>query len=78
MPVGNTAFSVGPDSGAVSLGAPGSGGLATITTGALEMSNVNLAQEMSNMVTFEAGYEADAKVIATAQQMIAALLAMKL
>ncbi len=78
QPVGNTAYSVAPDSGVPAIGAPGSGGHATITAGALEMSNVNLAQEMSNMVTFEAGYEADAKVISTAQQMIAALLAMKL
>jgi flagellar hook protein FlgE len=77
-PVGNTAYSVAPDSGTPKLGAPGAGGNATITTGALEMSNVNLAQEMSNMVTYEAGYEADAKVIYTAQQMIAALMAMKL
>lgn len=76
-PEGNTAYRVAPDSGTPVLGAPGAGGNATITAGALEMSNVNLAQEMSNMVTFEAGYQADAKVISTAQQMIAALLAMK-
>jgi flagellar hook protein FlgE len=77
IPSGNTAYTVGPNAGAPYYSVPGDNGVARITAGALEMSNVNLAQEMSNLVTFEAGYQADAKVISTAQQLIQALLAMK-
>jgi flagellar hook protein FlgE len=77
VPVGNTAYSVAPNSGTAAYSAPGANGAATITPGALEMSNVNLAREMSNMVTIEAGYQADAKVVSTDQQLIAALMAMK-
>jgi flagellar hook protein FlgE len=74
VPEGNTAYAVGPDTGAMTLGNPGANGVATITSGALEMSNVNLANEMSGLVTIQAGYQADTKVITTDQQLIQALL----
>lgn len=76
-PSGNTAYAVAPDSGPVTYANPGANGAATITSGALEMSNVDLAKEMSDLVTVEAGYQADAKVISTAQQLINSLIAMK-
>lgn len=75
VPQGNTAYALGPDSGALALGNPGANGVATVTSGALEMSNVNLANEMSSLVTIQAGYQADTKVITTDQQILQALMA---
>jgi flagellar hook protein FlgE len=71
VPVGNTAYTVGTNQ------VPAQGAAGSLVEGALEMSNVNLAQEMTNLVTITAGYQADTKVVQTDQQLIQALIAMK-
>lgn len=52
------------------IGSPGSGGLGSTISGELEMSNVDLATEFTNMITAQSGYEANSRVITTAQQML--------
>ena len=44
--------------------------LEALTSGSLEESNVNLAEEFTNMIVSQRGYEASAKVITTADQML--------
>ena len=58
------------------LGTPGQNGMGTIASGELESSNVDMATEFSNMIEAQNGYEADSKVITTADQMLQALVAM--
>jgi flagellar hook protein FlgE len=47
------------------------------TTGALEMSNVDLAQAFTNMITAQRGFQANSRVISTADQMLQDLVNLK-
>jgi flagellar hook protein FlgE len=66
----NNTFTASSNSGTPIVGYAGSGASSTITAGSLEESNVNLAQEFTNMIVSQRGYEASAKVITTADQML--------
>jgi flagellar hook protein FlgE len=67
---GGSLWSASQSSGTAITNTPGINGAGTTVSGSLEMSNVDLATEFSNMITAESGYEANAKVITTAQQML--------
>jgi flagellar hook protein FlgE len=45
-------------------------GMGTLAAGAVEMSNVDLAQEFTTMITAQRGYEANSRVISIADQML--------
>jgi flagellar hook protein FlgE len=55
-------------SGAALIGQAGTGGNGSITGGAIEESNVNLSAEFANMIVAQQGYEANAKVLTTMDQ----------
>jgi flagellar hook protein FlgE len=55
-------------SGTAVIGQAGAGGDGTITGGAVEESNVNLSTEFANMIVAQQGYEANAKVLTTMDQ----------
>ena len=48
-----------------------------VTSGAIEMSNVDLAQAFTNMITAQRGFQANSRVIGTADQMLEELVNMK-
>ncbi len=52
-------------SGAASIGVSGTDGLATIEDSALEMSNVNISAEFSNLIIAQRAFEANSKAITT-------------
>ncbi|HWA94988.1 MAG TPA: flagellar hook protein FlgE [Terracidiphilus sp.] len=52
-------------SGQASIGVAGAGGLATLQSGALEGSNVNIAGEFSNLIVAQRAFEANAKAVTT-------------
>ncbi len=62
---GDNSYFATMSSGAAVVGAPNSGGLGTITGGALELSNVDVATEFSDLIIAQRGYEANAKVVTT-------------
>lgn len=64
-------------SGPVKLQVPGTEGAGEIVSGALEMSNVNLAEEFTNMITTQRGYQANSRVITVSDTMIEELLSLK-
>jgi len=64
-------------SGAATLGQAGSGGRGGISAGALENSNVDLAQEMVDMIQHQRAYSANSKVIQTADEMLSSLMQLK-
>jgi flagellar hook protein FlgE len=69
--VQGTKFTQSPNSGAPTVGVPGdTNGLGTLAAGALEMSNVDLAQEFTNMIEAQRGFQANGRVITTADQML--------
>jgi flagellar hook protein FlgE len=47
-----------------------------VQSGELESSNVDMATEFANMIDAQNGYEADSKVITTADQMLQTLVQM--
>jgi flagellar hook protein FlgE len=55
-------------SGAAVVGAPGSGGRGALTGGALEQSNVDIATEFAKMIVTQRGFQANAKVVTTFDQ----------
>jgi flagellar hook protein FlgE len=61
-------------SGAAVVGVAGAGGNGTITDGSVEESNVSLSSEFANMIVAQQGYEANAKVLTTLDQVYQATL----
>ena len=51
------------------IGTPGTGGRGSIQGGSLEASNVDIATEFTNMIVYQRAYEANGKVVTTANQM---------
>jgi flagellar hook protein FlgE len=75
--VGDTQFAESASSGAATLGVPGVDGMGTLTVGSLEMSNVDLAQEFTNLILAQRGFEASSKVITTSDQVLEDLVNIK-
>jgi flagellar hook protein FlgE len=74
---GGNLFSATKDSGAVTLGWAGEGRFGSIITSSLENSNVDLATEFVNMIITQKGFEANGKVITTADQIVQTAIQMK-
>ena len=74
---GDTAFRASANSGAVQLGAPGQGRMGSLVGGALEMSNVDLAQEFTNLIVAQRGFQATSRVITTSDQVLEELVNIK-
>jgi flagellar hook protein FlgE len=74
---GDNMYSVSGNSGGPVLGYALQGAQAEITSGALEMSNVDLATEFTNMIVAQRGFQANGKVITTSDQMLQDLMSIK-
>ncbi|WP_373263713.1 flagellar hook-basal body complex protein [Hungatella hathewayi] len=68
--------STGDNSGAASASVPG-GSTATLSPGALEGSNVDLAKEFAEMITTQRGFQANSKIITVSDEMLTELVNMK-
>jgi flagellar hook protein FlgE len=75
--VGQNSFQTTLSSGAPAVGTAGSGGRGTLTGGSLEQSNVDIATEFSNMIVTQRGYQADARVVTTFDQLTQDTINMK-
>ncbi|MGN0683033.1 MAG: flagellar hook-basal body complex protein [Oscillospiraceae bacterium] len=75
--VGGTNFQETVASGKVKLSVAGQGGAGVVLSGALEMSNVDLADEFTNMITTQRGYQANSRVITVSDTMLEELLSLK-
>lgn len=64
------------NSGEAAVASPGDGSTGSLVTGALESSNVDLANEFSNMIVYERGYQANSKIITVADTMLETLVNM--
>lgn len=67
--VGNNDYQLSAATADPSVGTPGTGGRGTVVGGALESSNVDLATQFTNLITFQRSYEANAHVVTTADQL---------
>lgn len=77
LKVGENLYQTSANSGSAILGIAGETSSSTITSGALEISNVDLAQEFTNMIVAQRGFQANARVITTSDQMLNELVNLK-
>ncbi|MGA9672454.1 MAG: flagellar hook-basal body complex protein [Terracidiphilus sp.] len=63
--LGNSEYATTLASGTAAIGTSGTGGLGTLTDGALEMSNVNISSEFSNLIIAQRAFEASSKAVTT-------------
>ena len=75
--MGGTLFAESVASGQPKLAVAGQEGAGEVVSGALEMSNVDLAQEFTDMITTQRGYQANSRVITTSDTMLEELLSLK-
>jgi len=68
--IGSNLFQPTDASGAALSGTPGQNGFGTILQGYLELSNVNVMQEMVNLIIGQRAYEANSKAIQAADEML--------
>jgi flagellar hook protein FlgE len=65
------------NSGNATIGTPGSGSLGSLQAGALEMSNVDLSQEFTNLIVAQRGFQANARIITTSDEVLQELTNLK-
>lgn len=75
--VGSSLFAKSTNSGEAQIGTTGVGGRGSINPGTLEMSNVDLAEEFSNMIITQRGFQANSRVITTTDTMLEELINLK-
>ena len=75
--VGGTMFAETVASGEAKIEIAGTDGAGEVVAGALEMSNVDLSQEFTDMITTQRGYQANSRVITTSDTMLEELLNLK-
>jgi flagellar basal-body rod protein FlgG len=68
--LGKNLFSPSASSGEATVANPASEGLGTIGQGFLEMSNVNVVEEMVNMIISQRAYEVSSKAVQTSDEML--------
>ena len=56
---------------------PGEGGAGNLFAGALEMSNVDLSEEFTEMITAQRGFQANTRVITTSDEILQELVNLK-
>lgn len=74
--VGNNVFQESVNSGVANIGTTADSG-GTISSGTLEMSNVDLSEEFTEMITAQRGFQANTRIITTSDQILEELVNLK-
>jgi flagellar hook protein FlgE len=74
---GASNFASSVDSGEPLVGTAGSGNRGLLSAGTLEMSNVDLAREFTNLIIAQRGFQANSRVITTSDEMLSDLVNLK-
>ena len=74
---GNSSYRVGDNSGQPAIGEAGSGGRGSLIAGALEMSNVDLAEEFTGLIVAQRGFQANSRVISSSDEVLQDLVNLK-
>lgn len=75
--VGNSSFRTSVNSGNAQIGVAGSSGRGMLAGGALEMSNVDLAAEFTNLIVAQRGFQANSRVITASDEILQDLVNIK-
>ncbi len=74
---GNNYYTVSNNSGAADVGAPGASARGMIIPNYLEMSNVDLSQEFTDMIVTQRGFQANSRVITVSDTLLQELIDLK-
>ncbi|HEY8201010.1 MAG TPA: flagellar hook protein FlgE [Actinomycetota bacterium] len=74
---GNSNYSSTVNSGEALIGQPGTGSRGSLSAGALEMSNVDLAQEFTNLIIAQRGFQANSRVVTASDELLSDLVNLK-
>lgn len=74
---GDTMYSYSINSGEANIGVSGIAGRGKINAGLLEMSNVDLSDQFTDMIVTQRGFQANSRTIVTSDQMIQEVLGLK-
>jgi flagellar hook protein FlgE len=77
LPLGQNQFDESANSGPPDIGEPGVKARGTIIPGSLEMSNVDLSQEFTDMITTQRGFQANSRIITASDEMLQELVNLK-
>lgn len=75
--IGSNLFQASPNSGEPVVGFAGESSTSTIASATLEMSNVDLAQEFTQMIIAQRGFSASSRMISTADEMLQEVVNLK-
>ena len=75
--VGDNMFSTGVNSGLPIEGNPGGGGMGSVTTGAVELSNTDIGQNLIELILASTQYRGGARVITAVQSLLDELMALR-
>lgn len=74
---GDNLYQVTASSGDVSVVDIKASGTGVMTTGVLEMSNVDLSQQFTDMITTQRGFQANSRIITTSDSLLEELVNLK-
>ncbi|MHA7240845.1 flagellar hook-basal body complex protein [Arthrobacter sp. TMS1-12-1] len=74
---GGSSYRSTANSGAAEIGTADSNGLGSLDAGSLEMSNVDLSQEFTNLIVAQRGFQANARIITTSDEVLQELTNLK-
>lgn len=74
---GSNLFLVTPNAGAENRGVPDANGRGSLVSGSLEMSNVDLAEEFTEMISAQRGFQANTRIITTSDEILQELVNLK-
>lgn len=74
---GDNTYVESNNSGMARIGESGVAGKGTLMAGALEMSNVDLSEQMTDMIVTQRGFQSNAKTITTADTLLETVLSLK-
>jgi flagellar hook protein FlgE len=74
---GHNLYAETTESGGPIVGAPGGGGRGTLISGALEGSNVDLGAEFVDLIAYQRGFQANSRIITTADEMYQEIVSLK-
>ncbi|WP_298462451.1 flagellar hook protein FlgE [uncultured Cellulomonas sp.] len=74
---GSSLYTTSVNSGEPMIGTAGNGGRGSLAGGALEMSNVDLSSEFTNLIIAQRGFQANSRVITTSDELLQELVNLK-
>ncbi len=75
--VSGNVYQISPESGPLTVSTANSGSLGAIDSSSLESSTVDIATELTNMITAQRSYEANSKVVTTSSDLLSVLTNLK-